>query len=128
MPLAEERAEGIHVIRWVASSSVRIDDLEFGRSLLVMPDRVWQDLPARRIAEIDPNLVQQILALAPELVLLGTGERQQLAPPALLASFLQHGVGLEAMDNAAAARTYNLLAFEGRRVAAILLIDSAASA
>lgn len=124
MPLAEERAEGVHVIRWVSPQAVRVDDAEFAGSLLVMPDRVLQDLPARQPDDIDAALVEQVLALAPELVLLGTGTRQRLPSPRLLASFLQRGVGLEAMDNAAAARTYNLLAFEGRRVAAILLIDS----
>lgn len=124
MPLAEERAEGVHVIRWVSPEAVRVDDVEFRASLLVMPDRVVQALPARQPANIDAQLVDQILALSPELVLLGTGSRQHMPSPQLLASFLQRGVGLEAMDNAAAARTYNLLAFEGRRVAAILLIDS----
>lgn len=124
MPLAEERAEGVHVIRWVSPEAVRIDDAEFRSSLLVMPDRVLQDLPARQPSDMDLALIERILAQAPELVLLGTGSRQQLPSPMLLASFLQRGVGLEAMDNAAAARTYNLLAFEGRRVAAVLLIDA----
>ena len=124
MPLAEGRAEGVHVIRWVSAATVRVDDAEFGESLLVMPDRVWKQLPARAPDDIDAALMQQILELSPELVLLGTGQRQRMPSPRLLAGFLQRGVGLEAMDNAAAARTYNLLAFEGRRVAAILLLDS----
>jgi uncharacterized protein len=123
MPLAEERAEGIHVIRWVSAEAVRIDDREFRTSLLVMPDQVICDLPARQPADVDASLVDRVLALSPELVLFGTGARQQMPMPSLLGSFLQRGVGLEAMDNAAAARTYNLLAFEGRRVAALLLLE-----
>jgi uncharacterized protein len=39
-----------------------------------------------------------------------------------MATFLSRGVGIEAMDNAAAARTYNLLALEGRRVAGLFLM------
>ena len=57
-----------------------------------------------------------MLELKPELVLLGTGSRQQFPPAAFLAGFLRKGVGIEVMDNAAAARTYDLLAAEGRRV------------
>lgn len=60
-------------------------------------------------------------------MLVGTGERQRLAPPALMAAFLTRGVGLEAMDSAAAARTFNLLAGEGRpEVVAAFLIDATA--
>jgi uncharacterized protein len=45
--------------------------------------------------------------------------------PAVLAALLTRGIGVEVMDNAAAARTFNLLAGEGRRVVAALLIGTA---
>jgi uncharacterized protein len=57
-----------------------------------------------------------LLALAPELVVLGTGATQAFPPAAVLATCLRHRIGLEAMTNAAAARTYSVLAGEGRRV------------
>ena len=39
-----------------------------------------------------------------------------------MAAFLQRGVGIEVMDNAAAARTFNVLAGEGRRVVAAFVL------
>ena len=39
-----------------------------------------------------------------------------------MAACLSRGIGLEAMDNAAAARTFTVLAGEGRRVVAGFLI------
>jgi uncharacterized protein len=65
---------------------------------------------------------QAVLALRPELVILGSGARQQFVAPRHLAALLQQGIGVEAMDSAAACRTYNVLAAEGRQVVAAVLL------
>lgn len=122
MPLAEDRQEGLYTIRWVSAEAIRIDDAEFSRSLLLLPDQVHRDLDVQSPDAIDEALVKRILDLAPQVLILGTGQRQVFPPPRLMAAFLSRGVGIEAMDNAAAARTYNLLALEGRRVAGLFLM------
>jgi uncharacterized protein len=122
MPLAQERPEGLYTIRWVAADSIRIDDAEFRRSLLVLPDHVRPDVPAGSTRDLDDRLIGEILALAPQVLILGTGTRQVFPSQAVMAAFLSRGVGIEVMDNAAAARTYNLLALEGRRVAGLFLL------
>lgn len=58
---------------------------------------------------------------APEVVLIGTGARQHLLPARVTQGLLGIGIGVEAMDTQAAARTYNILMAEGRRVVAALL-------
>ncbi|WP_019939399.1 Mth938-like domain-containing protein [Bordetella sp. FB-8] len=58
---------------------------------------------------------------APEVLLVGTGARQKMLSPAILRPLLAAGVGIEVMDTQAAARTYNILMAEGRRVVAALL-------
>jgi uncharacterized protein len=65
-----------------------------------------------------PADLEPLLALEPELVLLGSGATQAFPPPAAMAACLSRGIGLETMTNAAAARTFNVLASEGRRVVA----------
>ena len=62
--------------------------------------------------------LQPLLELEPELILLGGGAAQAFPPPATMAACLSRGIGLETMTNAAAARTFNVLASEGRRVVA----------
>ncbi len=57
-----------------------------------------------------------------ELCIVGTGERLRWPAQALLASLYRRGIGVEVMDSAAACRTYNVLALEGRRVCAALLL------
>jgi uncharacterized protein len=61
---------------------------------------------------------------APELVVLGTGKRLTFIPPAVLQPLIERRIGIETMDTAAACRTYNILAGEGRRVVAALLIEA----
>jgi uncharacterized protein len=65
---------------------------------------------------------EQILALKPELVIYGSGARLVFPPPALARVLFEQRIGLETMDTAAACRTYNVLASEGRSVVAALIL------
>ena len=65
-----------------------------------------------------PGDLDALLALEPELLVLGTGATQKFPPAVVMATCLQQGIGIEVMTNAAAARTYSVLASEGRRVVA----------
>ena len=56
-----------------------------------------------------------------EFVLLGTGARNALPPREVREGLRAAGIGLEFMDTPAAARLYNLLTSEGRRLAAALI-------
>ena len=57
------------------------------------------------------------------VLLLGTGARQRFPSPRLAAELAALGIGVEVMDSAAACRTYNVLAAEGRQVAAALYLE-----
>ncbi|HRQ35932.1 MAG TPA: MTH938/NDUFAF3 family protein [Chiayiivirga sp.] len=127
MQLAHQSDEGHHAVRRLGAGFVQVGDRVFSASLLLAPDRCIDDFAPHSLDEFDAAAIAAVLALEPTVVLIGTGERQRLAPPALMAAFLARGIGLEAMDSAAAARTFNLLAGEGRRVVAAFLIGTAAS-
>ncbi|HUH87576.1 MAG TPA: MTH938/NDUFAF3 family protein [Pusillimonas sp.] len=58
---------------------------------------------------------------APEVLLIGTGSKQHLLPASVTGELLAMGIGVEFMSTQAAARTYNILMAEGRRVVAALL-------
>lgn len=59
-----------------------------------------------------------------ELILFGSGQKLRFAKPEWLQKLFSHSIGLETMDTPAACRTYNILASEGRKVVALLLIES----
>jgi uncharacterized protein len=67
---------------------------------------------------------EKLAGLGAELVLFGSGRQLQFPPPAWLAGLATRRIGLETMDTAAACRTYNILASEGRHVVAALLLES----
>ncbi len=58
---------------------------------------------------------------APEILLVGTGLNQHFLAAEITRTLLSMGIGIEAMSTQAAARTYNILMAEGRRVVAALL-------
>jgi len=122
MALIEHRPEGHHIVRRVSANGIVVDEREFAASLALAPDRADTAFAPRSVDEIDDAAIDAILALQPALVLLGTGARQRFPAQAVMAAFLRRGIGIEAMDNAAAARTFNLLAAEGRRVVAVFLL------
>lgn len=128
MALIEHRPEGHHVVRRVSAHALVVDEREFSASLVLAPDQAIVDFAPRNVAELDDTAIDTVLSLAPALVLLGTGARQQFPAQAVMAAFLRRGIGIEAMDNAAAARTFNLLAAEGRRVVAVFLLGEEGAA
>ena len=117
----EHNGDYLHVRR-VGEHSVTVVDRELERSFLLTPERAVEDWPVVDAGALDATHVEAILELQPELVLLGTGVRQVFPAPAFMAGFLRKGIGIEVMDNAAAARTYDLLAGEGRHVVAAFIL------
>ena len=91
-------------------------------SLLIIDDqpRAWA---AKTLAELTPDDFAEVFAAvgAVEFVLLGGGLVNALPPRPVRDALKAAGVGLEFMSTEAAARTYNVLASEGRRLAAALI-------
>ena len=72
--------------------------------------------------------VLSLAAAGPELVVFGSGARLRFPQAAWIRPLIEAGIGIETMDTAAACRTYNILAGEGRRVIAALLLEAGALA
>jgi uncharacterized protein len=122
MQLTEHRNEQELFVRRADADSVSVVDRVFRSSLVLGATQVLDDFPARAVGEIDMASVTRILDLKPDVVLLGTGSRAQFLPPAVQAAFLGRGIGIEVMDNAAAARTFNVLVGEGRNAVVVFLL------
>jgi uncharacterized protein len=111
-----------YTIRAVDPTGVTVDDRRLERSFFLTAETLVEDWAPSDPAALEPADLEPLLALKPDLVLLGTGPRLRFPPPAVMAACLSRGIGLEAMDNAAAARTFTVLAGEGRRVVAGFLL------
>ncbi len=124
MDLSLDRPDNYLFVRRVGARSVTVVDREFTQSFLLAPDRAVENWPVSASSELNVGHVDAILELKPELVILGTGERQVFPDPAFMAGLLRKGIGIEVMDNGAAARTYDLLAAENRRVVAAFILPA----
>src|SRR5258706_1806573 len=104
-----------NLIRGYSAAEIRIGEHSVQRSCIVTADRLITDWEPESFAELTPAHLEAILALTPEVVLLGTGATPRFAPQAVRAALAQRGVGLEAMQLGAACRTFNVLVQEERR-------------
>ncbi len=114
---------GLNLFTAYGDDYVTVNQEKHSQNLIVLPDRViaaWSPADVQTLQEED---MQHLLGLGVEVVLLGTGHRLRFPAPALMRPFAPAGIGLEVMDLQAACRTYNILASEGRKVAAALLFD-----
>ena len=121
MDLTHQRPGEHHYIHSVSNQGIRIADQLCSSALIVSANRLITDWPVSRAEEIGIQDLEQILQLEPEVVLIGTGQRQVFLPPELLMYFYKRSVGIEIMNTQAACRTFNVLVSEQRNVAAALL-------
>ena len=124
MQLNLERPDYRYFLRGADGSGALVNDRRLVSSFIIAPDHLVEDWPVHDVRALAPADLDALLALQPALVVLGTGAQQQFPPAAVMAACLQRGIGLEAMTNAAAARTYSVLAGEGRRVVAGFVFPS----
>jgi len=103
---------------WIAVDGERI-----GSSVIIGSTGQRLAWPCQRFAEIGVTHFQQLAELDTELVIFGSGGRIRFPQPAWLVPLIERRIGVETMDTQAACRTYNILAAEGRKVVAALLIE-----
>ncbi|WP_133499788.1 Mth938-like domain-containing protein [Cognatilysobacter terrigena] len=118
MQLTLENPDHINVLRGADGRSALVNDRQLTTSFIVSPETLVEDWPVAAVGLLTPELLEPLLALKPDVIVIGSGDRQAFAPAATQAACLQAGVGFEVMNNSAAARTYAVLAGEGRRVVA----------
>lgn len=79
--------------------------------------------PATAFDELDAGHFATLAKVDAEVVIFGSGSRIRFPQAAWLQPLVARRIGIETMDTAAACRTYNILAYEGRSVAVALLIE-----
>ena len=122
MKFEQDNAAGRNTFTGYGEGYVEVNRQRHAASVVVGADHVITDWPAKSIEALTADHFAAVVALRPEIVLLGTGARFAFPAPALLAPLRQAGIGVEVMDTPAACRTYNILLGEGRNVVAALVV------
>jgi len=121
MRFAQADDSGGYLIERYGPEGIRIGGRAFTCGLVLTPRRIIEGWGPARIEDLDPEHLQAVMDLAPELIVLGTGRQQVFPDPNVYLGLAALRIGCEVMDTGAACRTYNILMAEGRRVAAALL-------
>jgi uncharacterized protein len=113
---------GRHIIDTYGNGGFRFAGMSHRGSILMLPSgvRAWDVAEPRAIDRAALRPVQAEAA-GIELLLVGTGLDIAAIDPALRGWLKGFGVGLDVMQTGAAARTYNILVAENRKVAAALI-------
>ncbi len=122
MQLTLDRPDHEFVLRGADGSLALVNDRRLTRSFVIAPDRLIEEWQVRDPGALTAADLEPLLELDPEVILLGSGATQAFPPAAAMAACLSRGIGIEVMTNAAAARTFTVLAAESRRVVAGFLL------
>ena len=126
MKFAQDRQDEGYVITAYemdsASVSVSINGKPFTQSLIITSTHLDENWDIESIHQLTPDHTDKILALNPELIIIGTGSKLIFPSVETYSSIIERGIGVDFMDTRAACRTYNILKSEDRDVVAALIL------
>ncbi|MDB5755855.1 MAG: hypothetical protein JWR56_2283 [Massilia sp.] len=125
MKLHSSSTQQYQTVTGYFDGGVEINKQPFSASLTVMPEVAPRPWPVAAFEDLTEAHFEAIAGDAPDVVILGTGERQRFVHPRLIASLSARRIGVECMDSQAACRTYNILMGEGRKVTLALILGAA---
>src|SRR5690349_9722206 len=102
MKIAQESGAGGNRFTGYGAGYVEVNRTRHVQSVVVGAEGVIVDWPAASVANLNADHIAALVALAPEIVLLGTGATFAFPEPALLAPLYKAGIGVEVMDTPAA--------------------------
>lgn len=109
-------------INGYGSGYIEVNQERLEQNLIVSAKELHRCWAPQAIEDLSIESLSPALRLEPSILLIGTGPTGLFLPPALLAAILARRIGVEVMDTPSACRTYNILAGDGRSVAAALML------
>ena len=122
MHFARDDFDSELLVRGYRPGALRVGERTYDAGVVLTTERVIEHWAPGGFGDLRADTLETLAALAPDVVLIGTGEHLRFPPPAATAGLLARGIGVEVMDTAAACRTFNILLSEGRKVVAALLV------
>lgn len=146
MKLHDDVNPSLNTVTAYGEGFIEINEARFETAIAFGPEGAVNPWPAQDAADISAELLMQACGMSkltqdplafldagddaptldpnrPEVLLVGTGKHQTLLAMTVIGPLLRAGVGVECMSTGAAARTYNILMAEGRRVIAALILE-----
>jgi uncharacterized protein len=123
MKLQPDKSE-VQTITAYGPGWIAINNERFEHSMVIDSRGARSAWDCGRFDELGPAHFANLASPGVEMVIFGSGPRLRFPHPSWLRPLMAQRTGVETMDTAAACRTYNILAAEGRHVLAALLVES----
>lgn len=123
MKLHPDKLKGL-VITGLGPGWIAVNGEKQFNSLVLDSQAACTPWPIQGFTDLGAAAFAPLALLRPELLLFGSGTQLRFPHPSWLQAFIEHGIGWETMDTAAACRTYNILTSEGRHVVAALILET----
>jgi uncharacterized protein len=115
MQLTLETTGGSNTVAALERGRLKVAGQWHTGNLIISADQLLAGWEAVSASVLSWEHIEPMLALKPEIILIGSGDSLAFPPASVSAQVLQRGIGFETMDTAAACRTFNILVAEQRR-------------
>jgi len=117
----DTRISGQMFIDAYSADGIVVNKTLYPGNIIVTADEVITNWPPQNISELNAAHFDPVISRSPEILLVGTGLRQNFPDLTILSPVITNNIGFEVMDTGAACRAYNFLVGEGRIVIAALM-------
>ena len=124
MKLHSDPQSSLNTITGYGIGYIEVNSKVYPHALIVQPEGEISPWPVSAFADLSSDNLASLCVFKPELIIIGTGKKQQFLKPELIKPLIQAKIGFEIMDSQAACRTYNILMNEGRQVLAAIILDT----
>ena len=124
MKLHSDPQSSLNTITGYGIGYIEVNSKVYPHALIVQPEGEISPWPVSAFADLSSDNLASLCVFKPELIIIGTGKKQQFLKLELIKPLIQAKIGFEMMDSQAACRTYNILMNEGRQVLAAIILDT----
>ncbi len=124
MALAENIISNRYSIQAYEQGQITVNERIYSESLVLSANKIIQPWSVKAVTELKPEHFDCIFELKPDVILLGTGEKQIFPAQEIYHYFAKNGFALDVMNTGALCRTYNILVAEDRNVFAAFILSS----
>jgi uncharacterized protein len=123
MDLSETRSNHPNLIASADAGSCTIGATTYQRSIIIPSHNPVSETGIQSVDQLNDSLISSLCDHQPELIILATGATIIFPEPDVLDALVKNNIGLEVLNNQAAARTFNVLLAEARRTVCLMLIS-----
>jgi uncharacterized protein len=123
MDLSENRTNNPNLITQAQANQCVIGNQTHIQSIIIPSDSELVPCNISSVSELTEGLIDQLCAYNPEVLILATGEHIIFPDAEILQPLVNKHIGLEVLNNQAAARTFNVLLAENRQTVCLMIID-----